>query len=257
VFCCQAQGFGGAVGAAPESMSLKGLTTSTAFSGFTNPASLTFFAKPTAGLYYASGLASSNLSTKAAAVVLPGLRGVFAFSGSFYGYSQYNEQRYSLAYAKLLGTNISAGISLDYCQLGLGGGYGSAGTFTFGAGIKAQLTEELEASARVFNPIRSGLSDVIQAKIPSDIGFGLAYTFSKQLWASVEIIKQSDLDAGIGLGFEYALLSSFNVRGGYGINPNTWSFGMGFKGKYFDADIASIYHPIMGFAPRISLVCWL
>jgi hypothetical protein len=97
----------------------------------------------------------------------------------------------------------------------------------------------------------------MQAKIPSDLGVGLAYTFSKQLWASIEIVKQSDLDAGIGLGFEYALLPSFNVRGGYGINPNTWSFGMGFKGKYFDADLASIYHPIMGFAPRISIACWL
>lgn len=252
----QAQGYGGIAGAAPESMSIKGLAVSTAFSGFVNPALLTFFSKPTVGLYYTSGLVSSNLSTKAAAAVLPGLRGVFALSGSYYGYSQYNEQRYSLAYAKVLGSSLSAGVSLDYCHLGLGGAYGSTGSFTFGLGVKAQLADDLQIGARVFNPISNGFSNLVQAKIPSQMGVGLSYSFSKQLWASLEVAKQSDVDASIGLGFEYAVLQNFKVRGGYALNPNTWSFGIGFKTKYFDTDLASVYHPILGFAPRMSVVFW-
>jgi hypothetical protein len=252
----QAQGFGGVGGAAPESMSIKGLAVSTAFSGFINPATLAYFSKPTAGLYYASGLVSTNLSTKAATAVLPGLRGVFALSGSYYGYSQYSEQRYSLAYAKVLGSSLSAGVSLDYCHLGLGGAYGSSGAFTFGLGVKAQLATDLQLGARVFNPISSGFSNLVQANIPSEMGVGLSYSFSKQLWASLEILKQSDRDASIGLGFEYAVLQNFKVRGGYGLNPNAWSFGVGFKTKYFDADLTSVYHPIMGFAPRMSVVFW-
>lgn len=256
VLWSQAQGFGGVAGAAPDGMSIKGLAVSTAFSGFVNPATLAFYTKPTAGLYYSYGLVSSNLSTKAAAAVLPGLRGVFSLNGSYYGYNQYSEQRYCLAYAKVLGNSLAAGVSLDYCHIGLGGAYGSSGSFTFGLGLKAQIANDLQLGARVFNPISSRFSNLVQAKLPSEMGIGLTYSFSKQLWASLEVTKQSDMDAGIGLGFEYAVLQNFKVRGGYGLNPNAWSFGVGFKAKYFDADLASVYHPIMGFAPRLSVVFW-
>ena len=250
-----AQSFEGIYGAAAQGMNISGVAIPSIHSGSSNPGALAGIEKPSAGLFYGSGYMASEMSTKGASVTMPLATGVFSLTGSYYGYSLYNEQRYSLAYGKTLGQKFSAGISLDYCMMSIGNNYGTKGAFTFGAGMLASLNKELTIGGRIFNPFRVSISKNIESHVPSLISFGLAYRFSQQLTLSSEIEKNSENSPVAGLGFDYSPVNKFHIRGGFSVNPGTWSFGIGFKTRYVDADIAAVKHPVAGFAPQISVIC--
>lgn len=248
------QGWEGINGPAAASLSVSGVSLSGEWSGFSNPAGLALISKAYAGLAVENRFQMKELTLKGISIGLPVLGGVFGLSGSHFGNSLYSEQRYNLAYSKKLGSSFYSGISIDYCLLSQGKGYGNAGGLTFGVGLLAGLNENLLLGAYLFNPIKIQLSENIQSEIPVLMRLGLLYKFTSQLWGTVEIAKNSDSKAAVQMGVEYNAFQHFAFRAGVSSWPGSFAFGVGYYQRHLKFDIGAGFHPDLGLCPQIGCI---
>ena len=253
VRCLNGQGWSGAIATDAAGMSLDGVSLPGLWSGFVNPAGLAVDGRLAAGAAVANHLGLIPLTRKDVAVSLPAAGGVFALSGSHFGDALYSEQRYNLAFGKRLGSAFYAGISMDYCLLAQGGGYGSAGGFTFGAGLLAAVTPELQVGAYVFNPPRASLAAGLQSDLPLIMRLGLSYIFSAELLASAEVVKDSEHSPTLQAGLQYNFRKQFFLRGGVSTDPGSYAFGIGFRSNRLVFDLSGRMQTGFGIGPGIGL----
>ena len=221
---------------------------------FNNQAGLALISKPTAGISYESKFSLSELSNKTAAFAYPLNFGVIGVDFNHFGYSQYNEMKVGLTYARAFGKYIRIGLQLDYLQSTLGDGYGSKSNVTFELGVQSDVTDEITLGAYVFNPVRVKLSDYADERIPAIYRFGMAWHFSDNFLATAEAEKNSFYPKIIIRGgLEYDLKQKFVFRTGFSSGDEIFSFGFGLHLKGVRFDIAAIMHQTLGFSPQASL----
>lgn len=225
----------------------------TAWAVTLNPAGLSNAKTYSLGVFYSDRFRLKELSTKNISAVIPVGRNAFGLSYSLFGSSVYSEQRASLGYGLELFNGIHAGVSLDYCWIQQGGGYGSASAMTFGAGLQYALSQDITLGVYSFNPIRSAFNSNTSARLPSGISIGLKGTISTQLVCGFELQKEWDTSPGLRTGFEYEISEWIFVQGGLGINPGIWSAGAGFKYRGMRLDISSQWHPVLGISSAASI----
>ncbi len=194
-----------------------------------------------------------QLSNNAAAFAMPTKLGTFAVNFSRFGYTQYNESKYGLAYAKAFGKNFSAGMQVDYLTMHLGDIYGNRSTFTVEAGIQANIVKGLTVGVHIYNPNRAKTATYNNERVPTIMRLGLKYDFSKKVFWSVETEKDIDHKAVFKSGVEYHIVKEFYIRGGFATNPMVSSFGFGLELKNFKLDFYNSFHPQLGYTPGLSM----
>ena len=219
-----------------------------------NQAGLAYFDNITAGFYYENRFGLSELSLKSGAFVLPTKSGVCGLSMNYFGYSQYNENKIGLAYAKSFGKKFSVGIQFDYLSTHIAENYGSKSLVTFEIGMIAKLTENLSIGTHFYNPISVKLNDYNDERVPYVGKLGLAYNFSDKVLLSVETEKETDIDPILKAGIEYRLIKEIYVRTGITTKPFVNTFGFGIKLKKLQFDFSSSLHPVLGYSPQISFI---
>lgn len=230
------------------------VTLADCWSAFHNQAALAWFDRAAAGASYDNRFTISELSTKGFVFALPVKAGTFAVSGDVFGYSQYNEKKAGLAFAKKLGEKFSAGVQLDYLNTFINDDqYGSHTTFAVEGGLLAEPLKNFRIGLHVYNISRAKLAAYADEKIPTIFRLGASYKFSGKLLWSVEEEKDIDQKAVFKSGLEYHVADALYLRGGVGTNPTLFSFGFGLKMGRLMLDMASTYHQILGFSPAISL----
>lgn len=232
---------------------------SVAMTGFwgiqNNQAAITLMDKYAVGVYYESRFGLNELSTKSVAVIAPLNFGVLGFSFNHYGYSNYNEMKFGLTYARSFAKYFRIGLQLDYLSTNIGDNYGKKNNVTFEIGIQSDITENITIGAYAFNPIMVKLSDYNQEKLASVFRLGMAYKFDDWLIASLEAEKSSNINPVLlRLGLEYNLKSRFFFRAGIASRYEIFTFGFGMKFKYFTFDIAAAMHESLGFSPQSSII---
>ena len=229
-----------------------------------NQAALAGFDHIATGFYYENRFAVNELSLKSGAFVLPVKSGAFGVNLSYFGYSQYNEQKVGLAYGRKLGKYFSAGLQLDYQSIHIGEDYGSTGFVTFELGLHSQVTENFAIGAHVYNPFGANLSNEPSDKIPSIFKLGVGYTFSEDLLLTFETEKNTNFKPLFRGGLEYKIIEMVSVRMGYSTIPSTigsekfnisslYSFGFGLNIKDLKINFASSIHQTLGWSPQISI----
>lgn len=218
-----------------------------------NQAGLGFVRDISAGAYYENRFLLKELSIKGGVVALPVKGGTFGLCISNFGYSLYNENKYSLSFAKTFGDKLSAGIAIDYLSTKIGEGYGSKGVLAAEFGIQAKPLKGLTIGAHVFNPTRSKIADYNDERLPTIIRFGGDYNFSDKVTVAIETEKDIAQKAIFKAGIEYKPVKEFYIRAGIGTNPTLTSFGFGINLKNLKIDIAANYHQTLGFSPQLGL----
>lgn len=218
-----------------------------------NQAGLGFVRAISAGAYYENRFLLKELSIKGGVIALPIKGGTFGLCISNFGYSLYNENKYSLSFAKPFGDKLSAGIAMDYLTTKIGEGYGSKGVLAAEFGIQAKPLKGLTLGAHVFNPTRAKISDYNDERLPTIIRFGGDYDFSDKVKVAVETEKDIAQKAVFKAGIEYKPVKEFYLRAGIGTNPTLTSFGFGINLKNLKIDVAANYHQTLGFSPQLGL----
>jgi hypothetical protein len=242
------------IGARSGALGGTSLTLSDVWSVGNNQAAMAWNKGISAGIFYENRFMTKELSRKVAAVCVATNSGVFGLSMNYFGYSQYNETKIGLAYAKSFGQKLSFGLQLDYLSTKIAENYGKNSAFTFEVGILYKINKSLSIGTHIFNPIQAKISDYNNEKIPAIFRLGLTYTFSPKVFINVETEKDINQNPVLKGGVEYHMIKPVYVRIGISSNPTLSSFGFGVEFNSLKFDFASTYHQTLGFTPQVSLI---
>lgn len=241
------------VGARSAAMGNAAVGLSDMWSAQHNQAGLGFLKEAGVGISYENRFLLKELSLRGGVAALPIKAGTFGLCITNFGYSQYNENKYSLSFAKAFGNVFSVGIALDYLNTHIAEGYGNKGTAAAEVGIMAKPLKGLSIGAHVFNPTRSQLSAYDHEKIPTIIRIGGTYSFSDKVIIALEANKDLVKKAEFRGGLEYNAVKGFYLRIGISSDPVLSTFGFGLQLHNFNIDLAASYHQVLGISPQLGL----
>jgi hypothetical protein len=224
------------------------------WSAFHNQAGLADVKKISGAIYFENRFSVAELGVKGFAFALPaGESGTFAVSGTYFGYSLYNEKKIGIGFGKKIGDKLKAGVQLDYLSTFIAEGYGTRSALTAEAGLIAEPVKNFLIGLHIYNPTQTKIADYADERIPITMRIGAAYKFSDKVTVSIEDEKQVEAEGIFKTGIEYHIAEPLYLRGGISTNPSLSSFGFGLKFGQFMFDAASSFHETLGFTPHVSL----
>ncbi len=218
-----------------------------------NQAGLAGLERPIGGLYYQQHWLSPDLAMQGMAFATPLGKGTIAATGNSFGYSQYREQKFGLAYAMRFGDGLRAGVQLDYLNVQLGENYGSRSAVTVELGVQAKLTEALWIGAHLYNPNQASISTDPEDRAPTVLRAGLGYTFNENVVVTAEAEKDIDMPERYHAGIEYRPVKALFIRAGVSTGPVQSHFGVGVKVGQVDIDMAVAVRSQLGATPMLNL----
>ena len=219
-----------------------------------NQAGMTSIRNFSAGIYYENRFGLKELGLKSGAVILPLKSGVFGLNIKNFGYSQYNETKIGLAYAKQFSPKFSAGVQLDYLSTHIAENYGNTSAIAAEAGIIYKLNTKMAIGAHIYNPTRAKIASYNDERAPTIAKLGLSYIFSEKVMIAIETEKDIQYDPYFKAGIEYHPIKQLYIRTGISTNPVLNAFGFGLDFKNFKFDFATSYHRTLGFTPQFSII---
>jgi len=177
--------------------------------------------------------------------------GTLGLMVSNFGFEEYREQKYGLAYGRKLFENLSIGGQFDVLNTRIVG-FGSSTSITFELGLQAALSEAFSIGAHVFSPGTVSINDTNE--LPSRFNLGVQYQPSDQIYATVEVEKLIDRGLSVQGGISYQIIESLYLRVGTSTNPTRMSFGLAYGfNETFRFDAAMTNHEILGITPAASV----
>lgn len=240
-------------GARSAALGLASTTLTDVWSAFNNQAGLADLEQISAGVLWENRFLMKELSTQGFALAIPTKSGTFALSGTTFGYNLYREGQYALSYGRKLSETFNAGLQIAYLTTSAGEGYGSTSAVAFQLGFIYELNEQVTLAAHAANPGRAPLNDFNNERYPTMLKAGAAWKFSTKVSMLAEVAKDIEQDVAVRAALEYRVIEKLYVRGGVGGNDLQTSFGLGLVLDEFKIDLASAYHPTLGYSPQISL----
>lgn len=221
-----------------------------------NPAGIATLQGWHGGLYYENQWLLKETAFKGGALTknVEGV-GCFGLSVCQFGWSQFSENLFGMAYARDFGPYLQMGLRIDWILLHFGENYPSRSAPGFELGIQSQVTEKLRLGATLFNPLNAKLKTLNEDALPVTMKLGLAYQFTEDFLGQLEVEKNSQTASiRIGGGLEYLLLGRFSLRAGAQHHPNVISFGAGYLLGNIQVDIAAQMHQALGASLQIGII---
>ncbi len=158
-----------------------------------------------------------------------------------------------LAYARNLGTKLSAGLCFNYQQIRIPG-YGEASAPGVEAGVILRLTRELQAGVQCINPVSGKWGAGKMERLPAIYVMGFGYEASAIFYCSAEIIKEEEQPAIAAVSFQYKPHARFILRAGMNTGTAvTWA-GAGFQFSRCRFDLFVSFHPQLGITPGTGVL---
>lgn len=223
------------------------------FSFSANQGSLAQMKNISAGVYGERRFLLAELNNYNAAFVVPTSSGNFGLKAGYYGFSEYNETQLGLAYARKLGSKMDLGVQFNYHGVSIAG-YGNSSAISFEIGTVMHITEQLHAGVQINNPVGGKFGKDQQEKLPSVYTVGLGYEASEKFFASAEMIKEEDQPVNVNAGLQYKFIPQLLARAGVSSATSAIWFGVGLLWKSFRVDVASSYHPQLGWTPGVLII---
>jgi hypothetical protein len=218
-----------------------------------NPAGLAKLVNPMTGLYIENRFLIKELYFNVGSFAFPVKNGGFGIAISHLQLGQYTNTFAGLALGRQFGDRFSAGVRFDYYHISFGSEYQSGTAVSFDAGIQWDVSEKVTFACNVFNPTQVRLNGLTDEQIPSIIRAGFSYKPIPELVMMTEAEKSSETGLLVNYGMEYIIDDKVFVRAGLGLNSSRFSFGFGYILNAFAIDIATCWHPLLGFTPQASL----
>ncbi len=225
------------------------------WSVYHNQGALAFLSQNYAGIYYENRFNFKEMSIKSLALAMNIKPGVIGFSASSFGFSQFSDNKFGLAYAMKLTDFLALGIQLDYVFIHQPSEYGNTGAIAGEIGMFANPFENFYLGAHIFNPWRAKISEYQDERLPTIFRIGAAYDFSKQVKYSLEIEKDLDMPSRFKSGIEYEPIENLKLRTGVAFSDKNFfpAFGIGYFYKNLTIDIAFENHPLLGMKSGVSV----
>jgi len=218
---------------------------------FSNQAGLAYITSFSATVTGERRFALNELSSFGAAAAYPTIAGTFGVQVQYYGFSDFNEQKIGIAYARKLGKKISAGAQLSYLLTNIAQ-YGNSGLPVAEIGLQALVAKNLTVSTHLVSPFRSQI--VEDEFLPTVLRIGLAWKASEKVFLTVQADKDIDYDTRFRSGLEYKISDIIQFRAGVATKPAQIGLGVGFALKSgLSIDVASGYQQILGFMPGFGV----
>lgn len=241
-------------GGRSAAMGYTGVAVADMWSCFNNQAGMSWCSKFAIGTYFENRFLLKELSLKTIGVVFPLKKKCFGITFGHFGYLLYGEIKTGLAFSMLLGKKFSAGLQLDYLRIQQGEDYGGRNLFTFEFGLLYKINEKINLGVHICNPVPIKLVKNGTELLPVIFRFGLSWQLSESFLSSVEVEKELVLNPIIKGGIEYHFVKPLWIRLGFLSNPGQFTFGFGIGCGKFRFDLASSYHPVLGYSPQGSII---
>lgn len=219
-----------------------------------NPAGFSSCKDLSIGISYENRFLLKELGYKNVGLLLPLNIGVIGISASQFGYEHYNENIIGIALARNFGPHLKIGLKLDYLYLKFSGDYDNFSTPTFELGIQYEIKENLSLGAYLFNPIHVKIRNTINSRIPIIMRLGFSYFITDNFMICSEIEENFEEDFSCRFGLEYECYKDFFIRSGFQLNPELFTFGIGYNYKFCFIDIAGQMNQNLGTSLNCSLV---
>jgi hypothetical protein len=205
------------------------------------------------GVYGERRFMLNETSAYSLAIPVPTRLGNFGIQLNYAGYKNFNENKIGLAYARKLGKLVDVGVQFNYYGYSIPA-YGNASAVNFEMGALMHISDKLNAGIHIYNPTGVKLGKRSDEKIASAYKFGLGYDASKNFFIGGEIIKEEDKAVNVIAGLQYHFARQFFVKAGFISESASAYAGAGVGWKNLRLDIASGYHPQLGFSQGILLI---
>jgi hypothetical protein len=224
------------------------------WSTFHNQAGLASFVSVSGSVFYTSKFGLKEFSQMAGSFVLPTKTGVFGLGYSQFGTGQFKENKFGIAFAKKLSSEVSAGIQIDYLSSLFPENKRAKGFVTFEGGILYESSEKLNLGVHIFNPFHLGFETLTgKVKMPVTFRTGANYRFSEFLLMCFELEKNSENNLILKTGTEFLPLRNLAIRFGFSGKPFAYTAGIGYQYGKISTDIGFSYHGVLGFTPSVSI----
>jgi len=205
------------------------------------------------GFHHENKYIIEEFGLHALALSLPVKSGTLGLSYTYFGFPKYNESKLGLAFGKSFGEKLSAGVQMNYHYVYITDEYENRHALTVEGGIQYKPIRTLRIGIHVFNPTRSRLSPVNLDTLITTLRAGISYSPLEKLWMALETEKSLNYKLRLKAGIEYEILEGLYLRTGIITHPVQNTFGLGFKIKRIDADVAFTNTQTLGLVPHFSL----
>ncbi|MES2622587.1 MAG: hypothetical protein V4615_17190 [Bacteroidota bacterium] len=231
------------------------VTLSDVFSTTTNQAGLGFMTQYSVGIYSDRKFLNASINNFNGAIALPISEkiGTFGVNANYYGYNYYNETKIGLAYARKFGQKFSLGMQFDYLRMMIFEN-GSRNFYTFEIGMQYKPWKVLTIGTHIYNPIPFKVEKVFGERLPTILKLGLGYEPSAKVLIAAEYEQDIHYKPQFKGGLEYRPIKYLSIRAGAQTTPFSANFGLGVNVKGLNIDLASSYHPVLGFTPQAALI---
>lgn len=177
--------------------------------------------------------------------------GTFGLVASSFGFSEYNEQKFGLAYARPLSNKISIGGQMDMLRYNIDQ-IGSKNTFSFEVGLLTQINAQLTLGAHIFSPIHVNINDT--DVVSTRFRLGLKYMPSNKVFLLAETDKSIAKDIELKFGIGYDPIKVLRLMAGFNTRLSSFHFGasLTFQETYKIKTAIGSSH-VLGNTPAISL----
>ncbi len=179
--------------------------------------------------------------------------GNFGVQANYAGFSNFNENKIGLAYGRSLGSNVDVGVQFNYYGYRIPS-YDNGSVINFEAGAIVHLSDKLNMGIHAYNPVGGSFNKTNQEKLASAYKLGLGFDASEIFYVSTELIKEENKPLNVIGGVQYHFAKQFFARAGFQSETGSGFAGFGVGFSNLRLDIASSYHPQLGFSPGILLV---
>ncbi len=240
-------------GSRAAAMGNAAVTTSDLWSVHHNQAGLASLSAIQAGFHYENKFLVPDLGLQALALAVPASPGTLGLSYTRFGISRYYESKLGLAFGRMFGEKISAGIGINYLYTYIADDYGDSGSLSVEGGFITQPFDGVFVAAHIYNPTR--MKNVVHYGVPfpSIMRMGIAAFAGDRILAAAEAMKESGRKTVFRAGLEMGFQGPFYLRAGVASGPVQTSFGLGYIYGKLLADLAFTNHQQLGYSPHISI----
>ncbi|NQY10262.1 MAG: hypothetical protein HRT71_12215 [Flavobacteriales bacterium] len=218
-----------------------------------NQAGLALINHKTIGLTVNNKFLISKLNNTSLGIALPTNSGTFGFSASFFGYSLYNENKFSVGFGKKLSKKISSGIQLNYFSAHSASENSRRMTLVGEAGFLFRISNKLIIGTHLFNPTYNSKSNNTKLALPTVLRIGFNYNFSEKVFSYLEVEKNIESKNRFKSGLTYQPNNVIRLSAGISTNPTLIAFGFGIAKEHLQFDISFMQHQVLGTSPQFSM----
>ena len=225
-----------------------------AFASKVNPAAHALLGQSAAGVLGERKFMLEDLNMVQASGNLHTLSGGFGAYLNYFGSHLQNQMQATLSYGRMVTEGFAVGGSFHFHQLNQSGVYGNASALTGSIGFAARLPANMRLGMVAYNPVRARWGKSEEDRIPASYSFGIGSDLSKQVFLGACLVSEEGQPIDVQVAVHYQFLDAFFARGGITTVNGAYFAALGWQMPAFRLDLATGFHPQLGWTPGLALL---